>query len=548
MAKKPQIYDAFGRPLQRANLTKEIMAPTVGSVRSPISGYPADGLEPQRLANILRAADAGDPVRYLELAETIEERDAHYLAVVGTRKRAVSQLEMTVEPGGDSTEELSHADMVRNWLKRDELTAEIFDILDAVGKGYSFTEIIWGQSMGQYFPERLEWRDPRWFRFDRHDLKTPVMLSDTGQEEPLEPFRFIYAPMQAKSGLALRGGLARVASWAWMFKAFTQRDWAIFTQTYGQPLRVGKYGPGASEDDKDKLFQAVAEIAGDCAAIVPDSMSIDFVEAKSLGSSTDHYERRCDWLDKQTSKAVLGQTATTDAETGGMGSGKEHREVQEDIERADARLLAAILNRNLIRPWIDIEYGPQNTYPRLIIARPEVEDLKAWTDAVTPWVDVGLEVEQEEVRAKFGLKAPKAGAKILGRNPQSPDTSPNSSAEKDQNLSETKFKHRFKGLDGNFQVDAALQSENASQGDIGALAPTAVWTGQFTEAATPALDGMLQSIEAMLAAATTMEEFREFLLEGYPDLNSGELAKVMGEAFAASFAGGRATLEDDASA
>ena len=44
--------------------------------------------------------------------------------------------------------------------------------------------------------------------------------------------------MKAKSGLPLRSGLARIVSWAWMFKAFTQRDWAIFAQTFGQPVRV----------------------------------------------------------------------------------------------------------------------------------------------------------------------------------------------------------------------------------------------------------------------------------------------------------------------
>lgn len=65
-------------------------APTLGGVRSPLSGYPGDGLNPVRLANILRAADQGDPVDYLELAETIEERDPHFLGVIGTRKRAVN--------------------------------------------------------------------------------------------------------------------------------------------------------------------------------------------------------------------------------------------------------------------------------------------------------------------------------------------------------------------------------------------------------------------------------------------------------------------------
>ena len=123
-------------------------------------------------------------------------------------------------------------------------------------------------------------------------------------------------------------------------RAGTQRDWAIFTQTYGQPLRIGKWAPGASEDDKETLFRAVANIAGDCAGIIPDTMSIDFVEAKNVGSAHQLYKERSDWLDQQISKAVLGQTATTDAVTGGLGSGREHREVQEDLERADARAVA----------------------------------------------------------------------------------------------------------------------------------------------------------------------------------------------------------------
>jgi phage gp29-like protein len=113
MARQPQLIDQWGNPVQPSTLTTEVAAPTLGGVRSPLTGYPADGLNPQRLAAILREADAGDPVRYLELAETIEERDPHYLAVLGTRRRAVSQLEITVEAASDAAEDVARADMVR---------------------------------------------------------------------------------------------------------------------------------------------------------------------------------------------------------------------------------------------------------------------------------------------------------------------------------------------------------------------------------------------------------------------------------------------------
>ncbi|MEX0842479.1 MAG: DUF935 family protein, partial [Xanthobacteraceae bacterium] len=364
MAKNPVLYGPDGQPIRREVLKQEIAGPTLTGVRSPITGYPGDGLNPRRLASLLREADQGEPLRYLELAEQIEERDLHYAGVLATRKRSVAQLEIQVDAASDEKDDVQKADMIREWLARDELVDETFNILDAIGKGVSFTEIIWDTSQGQWRPKRLEWRDPRWFRFAREDGATPLIRGDQG-DTPLPPFKFICAVIRAKSGLPIRSGIARLAAWSWMFKAFTLRDWAIFTQTFGQPIRVGKYPPGATEKDKDTLFSAVANIAGDCAAIVPEGMSIEFASIEGVSAHGDLYQKRAEWLDQQVSKAVLGQTATTDAVTGGLGSGEEHRQVQEDIERADARALSAILNRDLVRPWIELEYGPQQKYPRL---------------------------------------------------------------------------------------------------------------------------------------------------------------------------------------
>lgn len=545
MASNPPLLDRWGRPIQRAELKQEVAAPTFGGIRSPISGYPADGLNPMRLAAILREADMGDPVRYLELAETIEERDLHYLGVLGTRKRSVSQIEITVKPGGDSALDEELATMVREWLQRDELQDELFDILDAIGKGYGFTEILWDTSAGQWMPDQLKRRDPRWFRFDRIDLETPMMLGASGQEEPLPGYKFIFNQMKAKSGLPMRSGLARAVVWGWMFKAYTQRDWAIFTQTYGQPLRVGKFGQGASEADRDTLFRAVANIAGDCAAIIPESMMIEFVETGNLGSSTDHYERRSDWLDKQVSKAVLGQTATTDAETGGLGSGKEHREVQEDIERADCKALAAVLNRDLIQPWVILNHGEQSRYPQLVIARPEAEDLAAFSSAIGGLIDRGLRVKAQEVREKFGLATPAAGDEILAPQAKSGPQVQEGAVDTDETPPESAIKYPFDTQGGNSAPSAALQAQGPSAGRSEPLDPAGEITRKLEIEGAPAMAAMLGQVEVMLSAASDLAEFREMLLSGFPDLDDSQLAQVMAQAFAASFAAGRVMVEED---
>lgn len=484
-----QILDQWGRPIETKILTEEIAAPRIGGVRSPISGYAGDGLNPMRLASILREADAGDPLRYLELAETIEERDLHYAGVIGTRKRSVSQIDISVEAASDDARDVEMADMVRTWLQRDELADELFDILDAIGKGYSFTEIIWDTSEGQWQPQRLEWRDPRWFRPARHNLTTPMLIGDNGQEEPLPGGKFITAIMKAKSGLPVRSGLARIVSWAWMFKAFANRDWAIFTQTYGQPIRVGKYGPGSTNSDRDTLFRAVANIAGDCAAIIPESMMIEFIEAKTVGASSDLYEKRVKWLDEQVSKAVLGQTTTTDAISGGHAVSKEHREVQTDIERADAGGLSGILNRDLIRVWVDLEYGPQKKYPRLRLARPDSEDLGLLADSLAKLVPLGLRVQASEIRDKYGLADPDKGAELLAP-PALQSPTPSSPLPAPPAVPPTR---------------PALQQERSASRTAG-LMPDEIIADEAAIMAGPAIGDLVERVRSIVENAGSLEE------------------------------------------
>ena len=541
MTTKPTILDAFGRPIRVEKLSGEVAAPTIGGARSPISGYPADGLTPVTLATILREADAGDALRYLELAETIEERDAHYLGVIGTRRRSVAQLDISVEAASEDPEDEAIAQMVRDYIESDELAAALFDILDCLSKGYSMTEVDYQLSEGQYQPKLL-WRDPRSFRFLRTDLATPMLLTEGGQQEPLDPGKFIFAQIKAKSGLALRSGLARVAAWGWLFKAYTQRDWAIFSQTYGQPVRLGRFGAGATEADKQTLFRAVANIGGDCAAIIPESMMIEFIESGNVGASHQLYKDRCDWIDQQISKAVLGQTSTTDAVVGGLGSGKEHRAVQKDIETADARALAAILNRDLVQVWVQLEYGPRKAYPRLRIGRADEVDLKSLADALAPMIDRGLEVDASEIRARFGLAEPKPGARLLrGQSaavPVAEVIDPNS-----------KIK-RIPGEIKRGEPLAGLQTARQAEGPLAGVFPgvsetdpAALLADQLEVEAAPAMAGMIGQIEAMLQAAGSLAEFRSMLLAGFPKLDSEALAQAIAMGMSTADATGRIDVE-----
>lgn len=537
------LLDQWGRPVVRAELMQEMAGPALSSLRSPLTSYPGDGLDPRRLASILREADAGNPVRYMELAETIEERNAHYLGVLGTRRRSVTQLEITIEEPGDDPVDKEVCDLARDWLKRGELQTELFHVLDALGKGYSFTEIKWDTSSGQWWPERLEWRDQRWFGWDQVSLSRPMLRDKAGVEKPIPGYKFIYAEMKAKSGLPLRGGLVRVVMWPHLFRLFSERDWAIFCQNYGQPARLGKFGPNASDKDRATLMRAVTNIAGDLGAIIPESMHLEFLQTGNISASSDLYKERALFYNDEISKAVLGQTGTTDAKVGGLGSGKEHRLVQEDIERADANDLAAILTRDLLIPFVRLNIGDRPRYPRFVIARPEQEDLKSWTETVLPWAQGGLPIAAEDVYDKLGLRQPGKEDRILrisGGAAAQAAAQPGAGA---GNRAESAVKHPLNTLAALAATTGRSDTESPSETRPDDLAPA---VDRLAREAAPAMGKMIGQIEAMLAAAGSFEEFRAMLEAGFDTLDATGLQEALGLAMTAGFAGGMAAIEEEA--
>ncbi|MBO0346031.1 DUF935 domain-containing protein [Roseibium sp. CAU 1637] len=520
-----QLVDPYGRPVSSRSLKVEQAGPQIRQINRSHSMHPSSGLTPTRLAAILRSSIDGDPERYLALAEDMEERNEHYAGVLGTRKRQVSSLDITVEAATDSPEDVKAADLVREITERDAFKDELFDVLDAVGKGFSATEILWDTSEGQWRPKAFKWRDPRWFRFDQDDGET-LLLRGLGGDEPLRPFGWITHFGKVKSGLPIRGGLARGAAWAFLFKSFSLKDWAIFSEAYGQPLRLGKFGPGASDEDKDKLHQAVANIGADFSAIVPESMAIEFIEA-SLSGSHDLYEKRADWLDRQVSKLVLGQTQTTDATAGGYATAKVHDGVRDDIELADARQLGATLNRDLVRPLVDLNFGPRRAYPRLKIGRPDEVDIEALVKNVVALVPLGLKVGMSTMRDHLGLPDPDPKEDLLmGPRASEPTlkTEPKPGLDRDQTGTATRAEA--------MRISSAgkLPKPDAFERAIDDILADDVWV--------PLVEPVIAGLEDDLAAATTIEEAKAIFQRRLETLGVTALADTLAKAsFAARISG-----------
>ncbi len=411
-----ELLDQWGDPVPRsvvAQLREEIAGTDAMQARPPFVGHLAARMRPERLGGVIRAADAGNSYEWQILAEEIEELFPHYYAVLSKRRRQVCQLPVTVRAAGDDAESLRHAEFVTDWLETGVLQNALFDMLDAVGKGFSVTEIIWETEPGAVRPRELAFREARFFEVSWEDGETLWLRTGQGFAD-LTAHKFVQHRHKSKSGLTIRGGLTRAVAFLWMYSVFTLRDWALFTQAYGMPIRLGRYGPEASQSDKTTLWNAVRSVAGDVAAIIPKSMELEFVKNADQRAGAELYERRLDWLDREVSKLVLGSTAGTDAIHGSHAVGKQHRDVEKDVERFDAGLLATTLTQQLVAPMVAFTFGPQKRYPILMIGQPDQVPLNEFFPGVAAMIDRGLTVRAREVRERFGLSAPEPGDELLG--------------------------------------------------------------------------------------------------------------------------------------
>jgi phage gp29-like protein len=529
------LVDQFGRPIQTALLTQRFAGATISGVRQAVHAGISRGLTPQRLAALMHAADLNNPEALMELAEEIEEKDLHYASVLGTRKRQVAQLDMTIETESNAPrdQEILKATK-RALIDSDMLSDYVFDMLDAVGKGFSLGELMWKFSASEWSIESIEHVDPRFLRFDRATMSIPRLIDNFGQRQPLAPYKFVFLELKAKSGIPVRGGLIRPAAWSYLFKNFTLKGWVQFCDVYGLPLRVGKFPPGATEDDKAALLAAVSQIGVDAAGIIPENMMIDFVETANKGSSADFFKLLIVYCDEQISKAVLGQTGTTDATPGKLGGQSEHNMVREDIERADAKAISAAVNRQIVRAYVDLNFGPQLVYPRVKFGRSEQTEAQLIIDAVDRLGPQGLKVRAADVRASIGMSDPDPNDETIGGWP-APPANPFGAPGGPGAQPFFKPGQNAPAINAASSLAIALAAQQATADAIDKAAQESL--GDWQAVIGPPVEQIL----ALAAEATSLEDFKLRLAKLYPAIDmtglAEKLASVTFQAFTAGYAG-----------
>jgi phage gp29-like protein len=139
----------------------------------------------------------------------------------------------------------------------------------------------------------------------------------------------------------------------------------------------------------------------DAVAVIPDDSSVEIQEANK-SSSAEVFEKLIDKMNSEISKAILGQTLTTEiGSTGSYAASNTHMAVRQDIIDADKKLVEKTINQ-LIQWIYEINFANAEI-PKFELFEPEDVDLTlAQRDKILS--ESGVKFTKEYFIKAYGLE------------------------------------------------------------------------------------------------------------------------------------------------
>lgn len=322
--------------------------------------------------------------------------DPHVWACVQSRKSGVLSMEWEINRGRDKTEQ---SKVIENIFKSLDMYTIISSILNAPLFGFQPLEIIWQKKGDLVIPVDIKAKPQEWFCFDDDNkLKFRTKENYYGEDLPLNKFLCPQSNPSYQNPYGERA-LSRVL-WPVSFKRGGMRFWVKFLEKYGMPFLVGKYPRGLANEEIEKMADILDSMVQDAISVIPNDSQIEVMEARNA-SSGEAYEKLIDKMNAEISKAILGQTLTTEIGfRGSYAASNTHMNVRKDIIDADKKLVERTLNQ-LIQWIYEINFNSSDI-PTFKMYEEEDVDLElSQRDKILS--EAGVRFTKEYFKKAYGL-------------------------------------------------------------------------------------------------------------------------------------------------
>ena len=400
----------------------------------------------------IEAAENPDAVvkkKGLKAYEAMERKDAHYASVLQTRKLSLLGKGYEIQPASEEPRDVEIADFVR-WNfehMRGSFRQDLIEILDALGKGFSLSEIVYtlaerGPYKGKVVLKALKAKDQQYFGFAlddfdnilddgivqnpliSHGLRLSSVLSDkqlqtlgSAQRESanrkLPRTKFVHFAFNSRAENPYGRGLAGVCYWySWFKTEGGFKFWLVFLEKFGSPTVTVSVSKEASDPDRQKVRNILKALQQETGIVLPEGFELKLLEATRHGEAG--YRQLIEVCNAEISKAVLGQTLTTEqGQRGARSLGQVHQEVLYNLLQFDGEMLEATINEQAVERLVDFNYADVETYPAFRIPLKPRKDVLAMTQSLEGLVRMGARIPERYVHDELDIPVPDDDEELL---------------------------------------------------------------------------------------------------------------------------------------
>ncbi len=508
-------------------------------------------------------------------------RDDQVQSCFQQRRLAVISREWEVQPGDDTPQAQVAAEWLKATLERIGWDNVCDKMLYGVFYGYAVGELLYQPGEMAVELVGIKVRKQRRFKFGIDGLPK-LITKDAKDGEDLPPAKFWHFATGADNDDELYGqGLGHWLYWLVFFKRNGIKSWLKFLQLFAQPTRKGTYQPGATDEEKKRLLQALAAMGEDSGIILPEGMMVELIEAARSG--TADYAVLQERMDAGIAKVILSQTMTTDSGSS-YAQANVHAGVKQEVVKADADLVCDSFNQGPVKWLMDWNF-PGVAYPKVWRRIEDEPDLLPQAQRDEIIAKLGFAPNQQYIQETYGdgfaTPEDESQATLTGTQMEQLlkilDQSKGYSPEKRTAILKLAFPTLPEDQIGILIAQDAPEPGGVGNGELGVGQPPPVgangdsptpptvdlsergilgfgereqttveaFVAQLRRRAQPEFERMTNQIREALNGAADLVEFRERLDNIYPDLDGVTLTQIMAEAMFASKLAGLWEAEQD---
>lgn len=346
------------------------------------------------------------------------QTDSQIRACLNIKKLSILSRGWQIHPASDDPKDVEVAEFVK-WCLMDMRGAVIdvlFNILDAVAKGFSISEINFkyienGAYAGMVGLDSIKSKNPSGVSFEMDEfLNIQGVKYGFGQEKSLPQSKFLIYTYLPRYESPYGTSDLRAAYRHWWSKDVILRFYNVFLEKYGSPTVLGSYVRGTPKTQQDDLLRVLDKIQQETAIVLPDDIKVELLEAQRGGDSG--YLQAIEFHDRQIAKSILGQTLTTDEgmRYGSFSLAKVHLDIlRMTLEKIKRDVEESVMQEQLIRRLVDLNFTVDR-YPSFSLGTMRESDLSLLADVITklvsgrvvspdePWIREYLEIPESSVK------------------------------------------------------------------------------------------------------------------------------------------------------